>query len=151
MCYEETEQLINKYSSQYVAGERHSNTTKKKNKDHMKLQERYQILEDIIPTLPFTITKQEKTQVRTLIQKYNTQFKKLHHNASQETIITALIIIIKKSTNPNINNTNINPNTILIINSRILHDYMKNTPIPLTTTDKYNHEILLEEHPILYK
>lgn len=150
MCYSETKKLIDKYDCQYVPGEQQSPSTKKTNRNYNKLQERYRILEDTLQTLHFPVTQNEKEQIQTLIRKYNNQFKTLHHNASQETIITAMIITIKKAHDPTIT-YDLNNNIILTITSRILEDYMKNTPIIPQTTYKYDHEILLKENPIQYK
>lgn len=156
MSYNEIEKLINKYeSTQYVKGEQQYKERKKKNRDYIKLQNRFRILDDLTHQLSFELTTEEYFEVKYFIERFNTSFKKLHANLSQTAIILAFIFLVKKMNNSHLNVENYTiakQNRLTIhgfetILARITQDFMQKAPLRPIPTEKYDHEILLEQYP----
>ena len=91
-----TEQLLKKYSKPYVPGEKRSPEYEKRIKQKQAMEDKKQIADHLFNEVPFHLTNSEKDQVKHLITMYP-NFKKLHQNASNETIILALIFYVKMS------------------------------------------------------
>lgn len=92
----------------------------------------------------------EKERVIFLVNKFGNEFKKLHRTVSREAIILTFIFFIKKNNGVNIklseyritSKYNLTDDVFEIILCRLLEYYMKKCPIPVTQTDKYDHELL---------
>ena len=88
--------LLKKYSKPYVKGEQRSTEYNKKIKQQQRQKNKKQIAETLFNEVPFHLTTGEKDQVLHLIQMYP-NFRKLHGNASNETIILSFIFYVKMS------------------------------------------------------
>lgn len=149
MCYDETTKLLKKYKKQYVYGERPTNTTQTQNRNIRKLLRRLDLLQQLTHEIPFNINNQQKAQVEHLIRRFNNKFKKLHRNASEETIILAFIFYIRKMEEPKTQvgqysiarKKGLNENIFITIICRIGQDYMQTAPLNNTTIYSYDNDI----------
>jgi len=88
--------LLKKYSKPYVPGEQRTTQYNNKIQQEQRTKNKEHIADMLFLEVPFHLTTDEKQQVKHLIQTYP-NFRNLHGNASNETIILAFIFYIKMS------------------------------------------------------
>ena len=131
--------------------EKHTREYNKKQKQQQRLRHRYLILDQLINEIPFHITTQQTTEIRTWLRRFNTCFREFHKNSSNETIILALIFIQYKHRNPRVNiekysiseKYDLNTSKFTLIQNRLIFNLMGT--IELTYSQK-NHEIHENKH-----
>lgn len=147
------EKLLQKYSG-YVPGETRSKKYETRIKQQKRLKQRLIKLDLLLlETKTLLITPAQKKQIQYLICTHSSNFKKLHGNASEETIILAFIFYTKKTENPQIKidrytitkKYNLTHHTFETIICRLLKHTLEKTPIKPTLTTDYNHETLLKK------
>lgn len=157
--YQKTEKLLKKYNNEYCKGETRSREYERKHQQKRRLNERLDLLDIILlDAKSLYLTNTQKEQVKYLIKKYSNQFKKLHGKASSSAIILSFIFYLKKCENPNIqvekyfisHKYGLNHNMFETIICRLIQDYMKQDYLKCTTTTKYNHEYLADNHELIY-
>lgn len=141
--------LIRLYKKPFVKGEKRTKEYNKMIKRKQSADDKEEIAKDLFNEVPFHLTNADKEQVLHLIRMYS-NFRKLHGNASNETIILAFIFYVKIPYNSNIKLSKYNittkykltHDTFEIIICRLALEYLKNVYIiPVMPKDK-NHEIL---------
>ena len=146
--------LLKTYQSSYVPGEKRSTQYNNNKRTENKLKERLNTLDQLINELPETskINKDQKTLCRNLIITFNQDFKYLHRQAKDDTIILAFIFYQKKLEKPGLTLQDYkicaeheltNPK-FLNICCRIANYYMVTSPINIRQTTRYDHEILIK-------
>ena len=141
--------LLKTYKPPYAPGEVRSNEYEKTIKQKTNLQNKLEIAENLFQEIPIHLTRQDKEEVRHLIQMYP-NFKTLHKRASNETIILAFIFYTKIPYNSDIkiNNYtittkyNLTHNTFELILCRLTLNYLKELYIIPREPQETNHEIL---------
>ena len=123
-------------------------TTKynKKRKQEHNQRKRQAILTQIIQELPFTLHKDRITQIRYWINTFNPTFKDFHRQATDETIILALILIQRKQQNKRIRiedytitqKYNLTTPIFINIQNELIFKLMQTTPLT------YNQKIVLD-------
>lgn len=92
----EIETTIQKYKKPYTPGEIRSKEYERRIKQQKRLNERLDLTDTLFNEVTFPLHQYQKNQIKDLVRKHSKNFKKLHGNASQETIIVAFIFYIKK-------------------------------------------------------
>ena len=141
--------LLQKYSKPYVNGEVRTPEYEKQIKQNTNTEEKIRIAEDLFQQVPFHLTNPEKEQVRHLIRMYP-NFRKLHGNASNETIILAFIFYTKIPYNTDIKIDKyqitkiyqLTHSTFELIICRLALEYLKEVYIIPYTSENTKHEIL---------
>ena len=152
--------LLNKYYKQEGANltahqkinkaEKHTPKYNKKLKREQYRRNRHLILKQLLNEIPFTITETQEQQIRRWIDLFNDTWKEFHRQASNETIILALIFIQHKQANPKIRTYEYSITTkydltdrkFEVIQNNLIFQLMKHTPLTYTLSKKYDHEIL---------
>ena len=141
--------LLQLYKKPFVKGEKRTKEYEKMIKQEQSLHNKKEIAKDLFNEIPFHLTNDEKEQVYHLIRMYP-NFRKLHGNASNETIILAFIFYIKIPYNSNIKLSKYNitrkykltHDTFEIIICRLALEYLKHVYIIPTMPKDKNHEII---------
>ena len=115
------------YTNQY-----HKIEKMKANRKH-----RHNILTELLKETPFTLSYNQKEQIRYWIDLFNEDFKQFHRQASNETIILSFIMIQQKKANPRLTVENytisekyhLNTPTFELIQNRLIFQLMKTTPL----------------------
>lgn len=144
--------LLKKYSTPYTNGEKRTPEYEKTIKQQQRLKQRLIKLDLLLNETPVNINPAQRRQIQHLIIEHN-NFKKLHGNASEETIILAFIFYTKKIETPQIKidrytvsqKYKLTHNTFETIICRLLQHTLMNTPIKPTTNTKIEHEKLLKQ------
>ncbi len=146
--------LLKTYQSSYVPGEKRSQKYNNTKRTENKLRQRLNILDQLINELPETskINKDQKTLCRNLIITFNTDFKYLHRQAKDDTIILAFIFYQKKLEKPGLilqdykicTKHELTTPIFLNICCRIANYYMVTSPINIRLTTSYDHELLIK-------
>ena len=146
-------QLIATYESSYVPGEERSKEYEREQYYKKTLKNRNLLLDTLIHELPggLKINKDQKIQVRNLINTFNRLFKYLYGQGKPDECIILAFILFKVKTE----NTRIKPEDYTIckkygltspvymnIVSKIANYYMLTSPINIRQTIAYDHEIL---------
>lgn len=90
------------YKNTYVKGECRSKEYERRIKQEKRLHERLDLTDILFNELTFPFQQYQKDMVKDLVRKHSKNFKKLHAQASQETIIVAFIFYVKKQENSKI-------------------------------------------------
>ena len=141
--------LLKTYQPSYVPGEQTSTEYNNKIKQQNRQKEKLQIAKDLYNETPFHLTTTDKKEVENLIEMLP-NFRKLHGNASNETIILAFIFYTKIKHNTDIKidkyaitrKYQLTHSTFEIIICRIAQEYLKTVNIIPRETKKYSHKIL---------
>lgn len=146
---------IQYYQNSYVPGEKHTSKYTKKLRKKRKLQERIELMHDINHELPQHLKIDQNTldTVQYLISTFNKNFKYLHRQASDKQIILSFIFFLTKLED----NTRRLPEDFSyyrknglknrmfnLIICRMLDYYMKQTPLQITQTTRYDHDLLIK-------
>lgn len=78
--------------------ERYTNKYHNNIRQTQKQKHRHLLLDQLLNEVPFYLQEDQITQIRYWIDTFNTEFKNFHRQASEETIILALIFIQRKQT-----------------------------------------------------
>lgn len=147
------QELIDKYNTPYVPGEKRGSEYERKVKQEQRLKSRLLKLDFILnDAKTLLITPIQKKQVQFLIKKHSNDFKELHRTVSEETIILAFIFYVKMMDDVSVKidrytvskKYNLTHNTFETIICRLAKQYILNGSIPPQMTTEYDHEILLE-------
>ena len=142
-------QLIDKYSDVYVKGEKRTSEYENQIKEKQRIKGRHEIAEDLFNEVPFELNIWEKEHVHHLIDMYP-NFRDLHGNASNETIILAFIFYTKIPANTDIKlynyqisgKYNLTHTTFELIICRLALNYLKEVYIIPRQPKKTDHEIV---------
>jgi len=142
-------QLINKYKPSYVQGEIRTKEYENKIKQKQRIKARKEIAKTLFNEVPFHLNTYEKSHVEHLIEMYP-NFRELHGNASNETIILAFIFYTKIPQNTDIKLTNyaitskynLTPSAFELIICRLALNYLKEVYIIPRQPKETNHEII---------
>lgn len=147
------QELLDKYDKPYVPGEVRSPEYEKNLKRKQRLKSRLIKLDIILNEVkPLLLTESQKEHIAYLIRKHSNNFKKLHGNASEETIILAFIFYIKKTEDAAIKidrytvtkKYKLSHNAFETIICRLTKHCMEHESVKPVLTTKYDHEILLD-------
>lgn len=111
---------------------------------------RHLILDHLLNEIPFRLTNPQIQTIRYWIDTFNPYWKQFHRQASNETILLALIMIQRKDTNPRIQVDRFSISkkyglTLPIfenIQNSLIFLLMKTTQLVYNQSKYYNHEIL---------
>jgi len=128
--------------------EKHTPGYNKKQKQQQRLRHRYLILDQLINEIPFHITTQQITEIKTWLRRFNPYFREFHKNSSNETIILAFIFIQYKHKNPRVNiekysiseKYDLNTSKFTLIQNRLIFYLMGTTELTYTLKIKEIHE-----------
>ena len=142
------EYLLEKYEKP-TSSERHTREYRKKLKQERAVKHRHLVVGELIRECPFNVSK---TQIKIIRYYINTvkNFKKLHKQASNETIILAFIFLHKTLDNPRIDvekfsiskKYGLNNSNFKLIICRLHKEIMESLPVTIHETSKDNYEYL---------
>lgn len=144
--------LLNKYEDEYVPGEERSSEYHQKIRVKSKLKNRMLIVDQLcLESKYLLINKNQKERVKYLVKIFNEDFKYLHRRVSDETIILAFIIFIKKLDVPKLQlkdytitkKYNLTDTTFELIICRVLDYFMMNSDLFIQESIIDNYEDLL--------
>lgn len=138
--------LLKKYDK-ITPAERHTNEYYNKNKTEENRKNRHLLLDSLLNEVPFTLNKNEIRQIRYWIDRFNNEWKNIHRQSSDETILLALILMQRKNSNPKIQIQQYNicetydltTSKFITIQNRIVFLLMKTTPLVYTQSKYYDH------------
>lgn len=143
--------LLKKYETQtHVAGEHETREQYKQRYQKQQYHKRIQLLDQLLLEEPkLGLSYDEKEQVKYLIKKHD-NFQKLYNRGCEEMIILAFIFFMKIGTNSGVkihewsicNKYGLNNRTYSLIITRVLKTTLKNQPLQITPTTRYDHGIL---------
>ena len=144
------QKLLDKYSHEYVHGEKRSSAYRSKIRQESRLKNRLLLADQLFLELNSHLNKNQKDRVKYLVKIFDFDFKYLHRQASEETIILAFIMFIKKLQTPiDLNDYKVCKKYELtdaifeLIICRALDYVMMNSDLYITESTMDNHEILL--------
>lgn len=143
--------LLDKYSHEYVHGEERSSGYRSKIRQESRLKNRLLLADQLFLELNSYLNKNQKDRVKYLVKIFDNDFKYLHRQASEETIILSFIMFIKKLESPKfeLNNYsvckkyNLTDTIFELIICRVLDYFMMNSDLYITESTRDNYEILL--------
>lgn len=147
------QELLDKYEKSYVPGEKRSPNYDHRIKEKAKLKNRMLIVDELSLEAKFLLlSDSQKETVKHLVKIFNTDFKRLHRRASDETIILSFIFYVKKLDIPKIQlknyaitkKYNLSDAVFELILCRITEYFMSNSPLVLKPSRIDNHETLLK-------
>ena len=150
MSLESTTKLIKKYESGYVRGEKRTRDQEKIHKQNQRLAEKHVLCDELLnETKVLMLTNYDKEHVHYLIDKFH-DFRKLHGNCKNETIILAFIFYVAKINTPKRQLKEYNfskkykltDNVFELIMCRICQVLLSEAKIVPVGTTKYDHEML---------
>lgn len=150
---ENIQQKLEKYNTAYVPGEIRSNTYNNKLRQETTLNNNIHRLHQLNQELPedLQLNRCDIQISETLARTFHTRLKYLCRNCKKEVIFLVFLLYIKKIDNPKLDigeqpiseKYGLTNNLYEIIISRALKHYMKQAPIPITTTTRYDHDKLI--------
>ena len=140
-------QLLRKYEKP-VPGERYTPEYKRKLHNETQKKHRHLLLDELLNETPFTLKPYQKQQIQYWIDRFNNDFKKFHRQASNETIILALIFIQYKQANKGIKlekykiteKYNLTLPIFETIQNELIFQLMKTTELRYSQSKYYDHE-----------
>lgn len=150
--------LLDKYekdgANRRVKGEITSDEYYNKERRKAQLKNRHLILDSVLNEADNPLNPQQIQEIREWINQFNDDWKTIHRQCSDETIITALILIqykkhnykIPKGLQYTITKYELTTRKFLLIQNRIIFLLMKNTPLQYTIADKYRQYIQTKEN-----
>ena len=148
--------LINNYDKRRIPYEIRSKEYDKLRKRENRKKELHRICDDLFFECDnykrLKLTKYQKERVIFLVDKFGSDFKRLHRTSKKEAIILSFIFFIKKNTVSSIRLSeyhlafkyNLTDDVFEMIICRLLEYYMRNAPLQVTESRTHNHEILLK-------
>lgn len=133
--------LLRKYEKSYVHGEKRSPGYESKIRVQSALKNRMLIVDQLSLEAKYLVmTSSQKDNVKYLVKTFNQNFKSLHRQASDETIILAFIFFTKKLENPKIQlknyritkKYNLTDAIFELILCRVTDYFMKTSPLKIT-------------------
>ena len=146
------EKLLKKYST-YRKGEVRSAEYDNQIRLESRLKNRMLIVDELTLEAKYLLlTNTQKQTVKHLVKVFNEDFKSLHRQASDETIILAFIFYLKKLETPKIQlknyritkKYNLTDSVFELILCRVTNYFMLTSPIHITQTSRDNHEELIK-------
>lgn len=130
--------------------ERHSNQYHNIIRSDQKKKHRYLILQQLSKEVPFYLHDDQIQQIKYWINIFNDNFKEFHRQASEETIILALIFIQRKQTHKDTqiyrykisSKYNLTMPVFTTIQNQLIFQLMKTTPLTYNQKITLNNEIL---------
>ena len=159
------EYLLGLYEKPYVKGEIRSKETNRKVRYEQKRKNRHLIFDELCLELfndfdelcleakTLILSVNQKKLVRYLIDEFSSNFKQLHHTASEKCIILAFMFYVKKIENSKIKlqsyrvskKYGLTDQVFEIIVCRLLENFMQRIPIVPRNHTIDEHEILVRE------
>lgn len=148
--------LINNYDKKRMPYENRGKEYDKIRKRENRKKELYEICEELFFECDnykkLKLNNYQKERVNFLVDKFGSDFKRLHRTSKKEAIILSFIFFIKKNTVSSIrlseykiaSKYNLTNDVFEMIICRLLEYYMRNAPLPVTESRTHNHEILLK-------
>ena len=154
----EINQLINKYykndglnntgSNRRVKGEMTSKEYYNNERQEASKQNKHLILDQLLNEIPFRLNQKQVQQIRRWIDLFNNDWKEFHRQASNETIILALIFIQYKQANKGIKlekytiteKYKLTPAIFETIQNELIFQLMKTTELRYSQNKYYDHE-----------
>ena len=150
--------LLQKYETSHgenrkVNGEQTSNDYWNNQRRNATVKDRHLTLDKLLNETDQPLNPQQKIEVKTWIDLFKYDWKNIHRQSEDETIILALIIIqyknnhyyIKKSLKNACLKYNLDIQKFMLIQNRIIFLLMKNTPLKYNTSEKYRQYIQTKE------
>ena len=111
---------------------------------------RHLLLDQLLNEITFHLSKSQIEQIRFWIDIFNPYWKQLHRQASNETIILAMIMIQRKHLDtrlkieryPITHKYNLTNSKFITIQNQLIALLMRTTPLTYNQSTRYNHEIL---------
>lgn len=111
---------------------------------------RHLLLDQLLNEVPFQLTNPQIEDIRKWINEFNPYWKDFHRQASDETIILAMIMIQRKQQNKRLKierfsiskKYNLTNPIFITIQNQLIFELMRTIPLTYTLSKKYNHEIL---------
>ena len=142
--------LLNKYETPYgenrrVKNEQTSNDYWNEERQNAKLKDRQLLLDNILNETNHPINIQQKQEIKNWIELFKDDWKNIHRQSKDETILLALIIIqynenhyyFPKILEKACTKYELNWQRFTTIQNRIIFLIMKNTPLKYTLSEKY--------------
>ncbi len=148
------QKLLNKYDKPYVKGEEHTKEYKHNLRVQSRLKHRMLIVDELtLEVKYFVLTPSEKETVKYLVKTFNGNFKSLHRQASDETIILAFIFYLKKLDTPKLQlknykitrKYNLTDTIFELILCRITNYFMIHHPLFIGESVRDDHDQLIRE------
>ena len=146
-------QLLKKYSSNYVPGEKRSSEYDNMIRQQTTLSDNIHLLHTLNQELPIKLqlNKCDLKMVEKLLETFQGNLNYLHRQCKTETIILAFIFYIRKMENPRIQiehyriltERGLTTQNYSLIISRALKYHLEHRPMPITTTTNYDHDKLI--------
>lgn len=148
--YYNNDGLNNTGSNKRVKGEITSKEYWRKQNQESNRKHRHLLLDQLLNEIPFNIEPQQVSQLRHWIDLFNPHWKEFHRQASNETILLALILIQYKQSHPNIRiekysittKYNLTTPVFTLIQNRLIFMLIKHTPLTYTLSNAYDNYIL---------
>ena len=147
------EKLLKKYDTPYYPGEIRSLEYDEKIRQESKLKDRMLIVDQLcLEAKYFIITRMQKERVKYLVKIFNNDFKYLHRRVSEETIILAFIVFVKKLETPSIQlknysitkKYNLTDTIFELILCRITDYFMVNSSMFISESWRDNHDEMVK-------
>ena len=150
MSIESTQKLLEKYDKPYVPGEKRTANQEKIHKQKQRLKEKHELADELMSETKFLIfNNYQKEHVHYLIDKFQ-DFRKLHGNCKNETIILAFIFYVAKIQTPRLSLSNyritreygLTDNVFELIICRLVQVLLSKSKIVPVGTTKYDQDVL---------
>lgn len=148
------EKLLKKYEPAYVPGEERSLEYNHNFRVQARLKHRMLLVDELtLEVKYFLLTPSQKETVKYLVKVFNGNFKSLHRQASDETIILAFIFYLKKLDTPKLQlkdyritkKYRLTDAIFELILCRVTNYFMVHHPVCLTTSLRDDHDKLVRE------
>lgn len=128
----------------------YTNSYNKQQRLESNRQNRHLILDQLLNEIPFHLHPGQVETIRIWIDEFNSYWKDFHRQASNETVILAMIMIQRKQANKALKverfsiskKYNLTTPIFITIQNQLIFELMRTTPLTYKLADKYNHEIL---------
>lgn len=145
--------LLDKYETKFVPGEKRSLDYNNRIRLESRLKHRMLIVDELTLEAKYLVlSASQKETVKYLVRIFNKDFKRLHRQASDETIILAFIFYLKKLETPKIQlknyritkKYNLSDVVFELILCRITEYYMMKDSLILTPSFRDDHDELVK-------
>lgn len=128
----------------------YTNNYNKQQKLEANRKNRHLLLDTLLNETPFKLNKNQIQQIRYWIDTFNPYWKQFHRQASNETILLAMIMIQYKKENSRLKierypinqKYNLTTSKFITIQNQLISLLMRTTPLTYNQSIHYNHEIL---------
>lgn len=145
--------LLKKYSKSYVPGEQRSPEYDNMIRQKITLNDNIHLLHELNQELPETLqlNQCDLRLIETLLVKFQGNLNRLHRQSKTEAILLSFLFYINKIENPRIQIENytifkkygLTTQIYTIIITRVCDYYIRERPMPITTTTDYDHDKLI--------